>query len=146
MSSRRIVQGYPRLTGDYRRDRTAIEDILRQLIDATDDGLPVKHAVQHLTAVGAAKRDADGPQDGLISTAMPTPISLDGEGDPGDPPEGASSAGHVHPASPSLRALGTVTTELVQGKRVAMVRDATLLSVLEQILVLVDRLVDLRGR
>lgn len=144
MSSRRIVQGYPRLTGDYRRDRPAIETILRQLIDATDDGLPVKHADQHLAAVGAARRDSDGPQDGLISTATPSPITLDGEGSPGKPAQGASSAGHVHAASPSLRALGSVTTELIRGKRVAFVKDATLLSVLEQILVLMDRMVEMR--
>jgi hypothetical protein len=143
---RRIAGRRPYLTGEWLKDYRVVEEILHALIDANDDGLPPKHAPVHMTLMGSAESDAAGTADGVISGADPTPIALDSEADPGVPEAGASSAGHVHPVSTALKALGSVSTETRNGKQVAYVSNPELLSVLQEILVRLDRLVELRER
>lgn len=90
------------------------------------DALPSKHANTHL-----------GNSDNLVSNVNPEPVSLTGEADPGDPHEGVSARGHVHPVGDDIAGLiplTEVTTEDLNGFDVLYVYDWASNQLLQQIL------------
>ncbi len=90
------------------------------------DALPGLHANTHL-----------GNTDNLVSGEDPEPITLTADADPGDPHEGVSARGHVHPVGDDLAALipfGEVTTEVLNDYDVLYVYDPEVEMLLQRIL------------